>query len=257
MINMYSVSYNKKINYQLPVGTWIKEINAGALKDGNSISLTDNTSDNISHLNRWFGELTAQYWVWKNTFNNKPVGFCHYRRYFNFKIYSTYHLPKIYMEPTPSNLQILDSLDQEAAAIRLLKTYDILTTRPYFLNQNIRNQYCENHPTRTWEAFIDSIMINSPEWVKENIDFFEYSTEARFYPIYIMRWNDFDEWMTSLFSVLLPVFQEIGDIADIPGARFQPCRYPAYLAERYMMLYFFSKRLKTFGTQIITLEESC
>lgn len=45
-------------------------------------SLHDDTGDNISNQNLYFGELTGLYWIWKNeNFNdNDIVGFCHYNK---------------------------------------------------------------------------------------------------------------------------------------------------------------------------------
>lgn len=43
--------------------------------------ITDDTGDNISDLNRTYNELTAIYWIWKNT-DYEYIGINHYRRFF-------------------------------------------------------------------------------------------------------------------------------------------------------------------------------
>lgn len=47
--------------------------------------LKDNSGDNISNQNEYFGELTGLYWVWKNCKEYKPtdiIGFIHYNKGF-------------------------------------------------------------------------------------------------------------------------------------------------------------------------------
>lgn len=46
--------------------------------------LHDNTGDNISIYNKFMCEWTGMYWVWKNYPLKDYVGFCQYRRYFEF-----------------------------------------------------------------------------------------------------------------------------------------------------------------------------
>ena len=64
----------KKLNY-IPVG----------LKNKNFSKewVLDNTLENISEKNPFYGEYTFYYWYWKNLLKNKPdkqwVGFCSYR----------------------------------------------------------------------------------------------------------------------------------------------------------------------------------
>ncbi len=55
-------------------------VNGGRLPD----MLHDDEGDNDSGLNKMLCEMTAQYWAWKHVTDAEYVGFCHYRRYFNF-----------------------------------------------------------------------------------------------------------------------------------------------------------------------------
>ena len=66
----------KRINY-IPVGLGKENFSSEWLRD--------NTQDNISNKNSWYGENTFYYWLWKNdlkeTFDTDWIGFCHYRRF--------------------------------------------------------------------------------------------------------------------------------------------------------------------------------
>jgi len=66
----------KEINY-IPVGLGNNKFSLDWLRD--------NTGENISNKNSFYGEYTFHYWFWKNKLhkieNNKWIGFCAYRRF--------------------------------------------------------------------------------------------------------------------------------------------------------------------------------
>ena len=70
----------KKLGY-LPVGLGKR------IRSKNFIR--DNTKDNISEKNPYYGEYTFHYWLWKNYFNklleDKWIGFCQYRKYWSLR----------------------------------------------------------------------------------------------------------------------------------------------------------------------------
>ena len=81
-INMYCICIHnklfdvvKKVNY-IPVGLGENKFSNDWLKD--------NTDKNISNKNKFYGEYTFHYWLWKNYLDeiedNKWIGFCAYRR---------------------------------------------------------------------------------------------------------------------------------------------------------------------------------
>ena len=79
-LNNENLNTIKSLNY-IPVG----------LKNENFSNdwLRDNTKDNISNKNPYYGEYTFYYWYWKNLLQfkeeNEWVGFCSYREYWGSK----------------------------------------------------------------------------------------------------------------------------------------------------------------------------
>lgn len=81
----------------------------------------DNTGDNISNKNKNYCELTAIYWAWKNFYNSKYIGICHYRRFF-VKVPSFRLLSKKYI-------------------LKNLNNYDVILPTPYRFKDNIWNHF--------------------------------------------------------------------------------------------------------------------
>ena len=77
-LSLFDEDYNKikKLNYT-PVGLGENIFNKNWLRD--------NTGDNINHKNKFYGEYTFHYWLWKNKLNliqdEDWFGFCAYRRF--------------------------------------------------------------------------------------------------------------------------------------------------------------------------------
>lgn len=253
-LRMFSVAY-KTVPYELPSG-WIEPFAVGKLSQyGIFPNRDDGPGENISHFNESFGELTAHFWAWKNIKNVTHIGFCHYRRYFNFIENPHIHLPKLLANPTPELMSFINQEAQRQAAINILETSDFITTRQYCLSETISQQFRANHPPYIWTEFIDAVRTLCPTWLARHLPWLDLSREFHFYPVFITTWKIFDEICTLMFPVLFRVQERVGVLKDQEGERFQPGRYPAYLSERFLMLFAHAKGLRIFGAQLIALEE--
>ncbi len=105
-IAFYVVAHQQCKLPELPEGYRI--LHAGRALSDDLGYIGDDTGENISEWNPVLNELTASYWIWKNT-EHGAFGFCHYRRFF--------------LRDTESE----DLLDAETAA-ELLEEYDVLLT---------------------------------------------------------------------------------------------------------------------------------
>jgi hypothetical protein len=161
----------RKLKY-LPVALGEKNYQKGWLRD--------NTGKNISYKNKYYGEYTFHYWLWKNNmdiFNNKDwVGFCAYRRFWLNKNNTTNsklpfrkkilrEVPKIW-----SNYEVILANKisvQNIKPIKILKygKVAILKNPKYIFkkNRNIKFHFDMFHGVGVLDKAIDLLNINDRE----------------------------------------------------------------------------------------------
>lgn len=168
-------------------------------------SESDSTGDNISTLNYKYCELTALYWIWKNS-KEKIVGLNHYRRFFSI------------------NGQIL----QESVLNKLMVSYDIIIPkkRNYYIF-TIDKHYEKAHYKKDLDILKRVIQENYPEYV-ESFDIVMKGTTLSLYNMFVMRKELLNEYSEFLFSVLDMVDKRIDTKNYDPYQR----RVIGFLAER-------------------------
>lgn len=211
----------------------------------------DDTGENISRKNRHYCELTATYWIWKNT-TDDAVGLCHYRRFFNLLPTNLHAHPLVFVPaPDEATNALLGDPQQAAVIRRLLEQYDLIIPRALYQQASIGDDYVRAHGSREWDEFLrqlDALYGAARHSLRD---------ETRFYGnnMLICRREIFDLYATQLFDVIDRVVAAVGVLADVPGARYQPGRYPGYLAERFMSAFINANRLKHFEAQVIHFEK--
>lgn len=209
----------------------------------NTHMLGDDTGNNISELNRNFAELTALYWIWKNT-SSPFIGMFQYRRYLSLNSNAHYPMvefPSMRMRHLGINhlktfyKQFLRDLELEKKFILpWFATHDILLSEPIKLNTY--QQYHQEHIGSDLDKALDIIKQKYPQmyaFAVENLN-----SKEGFYPsnLFITRreiLNNYAEW---LFSILFPLYDEIKD--DVKTRDTEQKMAFAYLSERLFTIYF-------------------
>ena len=124
-MNMFCITLNpdhlekiKKMNY-LPVGLGDQSFGKSWYKD--------NTGLNISKKNKFYGEYTFHYWIWKNyldSLNDGWIGFCQYRKFWTQK-----HITQDLKDINDLKNVIIDSIPTE------YNEYEAILGEPLFVNQ--------------------------------------------------------------------------------------------------------------------------
>ena len=112
------LDYIKQLNYT-PVGLGIKKFPDNCL--------SDKTGENISMKNKFYGEYTFHYWLWKNHLNKLDkdwIGFCQYRKFWSLNF-------------TPNEEINSDNLIDKALKEipNDLSNYDVILGDPFFVNK--------------------------------------------------------------------------------------------------------------------------
>lgn len=171
----------------------------------------DNTGTNISEKNKYYCELSTQYWAWKNV-DAEYYGFCHYRRYMTLsgKDYSGYgestrrgQINAEILSPRTASMFGLDNPDEME---KYVKDYDIILP----LEQDLSKlQTCQGIKKDVYGHFAghDRMFMHAPDLdlLIELIDrlFPDYSEDAHKF----MRQSSF--WGFNCFVMRKELFQEL------------------------------------------------
>ena len=219
---VYVVTY-KNIKLDEPPEGY-KIIQAGRAVNEHTGYLGDDTGDNISDLNVYLNELTALYWIWKNT-SEAIVGLCHYRRFFTTG------------DETFSRDKILTQADALNVIVSRL-FYGTLNQREF-----IRND-CGEDLTKTIEAIFRKYLLRvQPDYVGA-LDAVLNSKAVYRSHLFITRREILDAYCKWLFSFLLDVTKETLQTVPLDKLSFTPRRLVAFFAERMLHVWLTRQRLR-------------
>lgn len=189
-------------------------------------SANDAVGNNISKLNESFCELTALFWLWKNS-NAEIVGLLHYRRYLGFS-------------RTQKN-----SILKEENIREILSEKDIILPRKKFLYGSVRSQYATGQYIKDYDLCGDIIKEKYPDYYK---DFIEISNEESMYAynIFIAPKELIDQYCEWIFDVLFCAMKRI----DYIHYTNQQKRIFGFLSERLFNVWLRHNSLSVYETEI-------
>lgn len=209
-IEIYIATHKQKLSGD----QWHIPIQVGAAVNCVDVQeVKDNTGDHISDKNASYCELTALYWIWKNS-HADIVGLEHYRRRFRIskeKIYQT------------------------------LAKYDIILPSVYLYRISLEEEYKKYHIPQDWDKMIEILLAEYPDYTQAVQEVFADNGLIP-YNMFIADkkiCNDYCDW---LFPVLEKLEAEtVGEERDSYQGR-----YLGFLSERLFTLYIRKNRLKVY-----------
>lgn len=200
--------YDKPLKDDYVLQDYEREIQVGAELTVQRLSeniITDNTGDNISNRNRQFCELTALYWIWKNSIDDVS-GLVHYRRHF--------------------------TLPSDWKTRMIQNQIDVILPIPLYVVPNLETNFRSRHDESDLDyMFMYLKEINPTEYTGIK-DFFRNGLYSPCNMLIARKevLNDLCEW---LFPILFAVAEHGKEKEDA-----YLNRYPGFLSERLISYYF-------------------
>ena len=229
--------------------------------------LLSNNLDNIFYKEKYYSELTFQYWFWKNMLKkihkNTWIGFCQKRRFWlkknvvKLKI-NTRNLKRNILQFVPKEWTKKESVIAESIFVNNVKKIKLikrgfrsLIKDPcIFLNtnkQSVKLHFDMHHGYGNFDKAINFMNINDREEFRKFVD-----TSISFNPhiMFIAKPVIANKWFSSLFTWLFKCEKQFG-FENLSGYDTQ--RIYAYLAERYLS-FWFKKYTKFVEWPVLTIE---
>lgn len=176
----------------------------------------DDTGDTISARNGEFSELTALYWLWKNS--NAPYkGIVHYRRHFK--------------SPHAKGSDRFAKIATGDDMIRALDQADVIVPRKrnYYI-ETIYSHYAHTFPGEQLDELRNVIEEMEPTYLPA-FDELMHNKKAHMFNMFVMSAQKFDEYCAWLFPLLFELTKRIDPQGY--GDAFQ-ARYPGRVSERML-----------------------
>ena len=199
--------------------------------------LGDDTGDNISALNPFLDEITALYWIWKNT-RHTHTGIVHYRRFLTGNEQENFDAAKILN--TEEIMKILDE-------------YDIITRREYLTNRSQIELmiFSTGQPdlVRISEEIVRKHIAKAQPDYLEAYDAVINGLTMFICGIFITRRNIFNAYCEWLFSFMLDATIEMRDkvrIGDMTLAEMEHVysRMMSFFSERMLTVWLMKNHLR-------------
>ena len=226
--------------------------------------LSDKSGKSIYEKNRYYGEYTYHYWLWKNYLDNLDeswIGFCQYRKFWSLKNYNTEHinfntLDSQVLKEIPKELQDYESILGKPFYINefklmkfLKKGFKIILKNPTLLinkeKRNINFHFDLMHGRNNLSKAIDLLDDNNKEDFKKFVN-----TKSNFNPHNMFICKSKNK-LKNYYEVLFPWLERCEEIFGFEKLKgYDQTRIYGFLAERFMS-YWFQKNTKSTTIPII------
>jgi hypothetical protein len=208
---------------------WVEPLSVGNYRNPRMGST--HLLDNINHLNEFYNELTAIYWVWKNL-NYDYVGFYHYRRVLNFRFDKTWSGEFGFSLKNSHRVrQYFGSPEQRECLMSLLQVAPVVIPRLTASERTTSGHYKHFHDEDSWDIFIGVLKEMYPSNARVT-NVFDASNLQTSFNMFVMRRDCFNDYCEQLFAVVDEVFRRRGLVENSYMKR-----YPGFLAERFLHIW--------------------
>ena len=217
----------------LPKLKGYRAIQVGDAADSFPGCLRDDSGDNIADKNANYCELTALYWIWKNS-DDPYKGLAHYRRYFGRRALSS---------------RVGDILGYDAL-VQMLEGRDMLAAKPAVYHVTAREQLlmecCTPETFAKLEGVVESL---HPESMDAFRAFFAGNRAAQYNMLFCRR-SCFDDYCAWLFPMLF----SLEDQVDLAGANAYQQRLYGFLSERLLNVWILQNGLSVKYLPVVSTE---
>lgn len=232
-MSIYVITHKQ---YHFPKDTIYHPIQVGKNEEIDSVSIRDNTGDNIAAKNGDYCELTAYYWIWKNDKRSKYIGICHYRRYFTKNPFS---------EKDSYYLKYNDITSK-------LREHDIiLPIKTVWKNKTIEEMYDYGRRPQDLHIIHSILQESFPEYLPE-YEKVIYGNCSHYRNMLITTKTYFDSYCTWLFPILFETEKRLKDQGEQTG----DTRIFGYISEFLLDVWILKNRLRIIEVPIVTTDKT-